>query len=150
MFLSLWTRSLRGRGHHPPAHLHKAPPPGPAPPVNPSPSMYLPPPKPYPSPYTSGLLPTPPYTSGLLPTPPYTSGLLPPPPIGYPPQPIYAPGPPRLNLPWIPPGVQPPLPHLGPPLSQPPLSKEEFYRQRHRQDKWVVWWEFVFNSLVRK
>lgn len=70
--------------------------------------------------------------------PPYSSGpsLVPPPAVSYQPPPVYAPGPPILNPPWVAPGTQPPL--VPPPgsLSQPPLSKEDYYRQRHhRQDK---------------
>ncbi|AWP05381.1 putative E3 ubiquitin-protein ligase RBBP6-like [Scophthalmus maximus] len=111
-----WERSFRGRGDHPPAHLHSAPLPAPIPPVFPSPSLYPPPPQPYPPLYTSG------------------PGLIPPPPLGYQPQPLYGHGPPGLNPPWVAPGTQPPLAHLAPSLSQPPLSKEDFYRQRLRQD----------------
>nr|XP_043883662.1 E3 ubiquitin-protein ligase RBBP6-like [Solea senegalensis] len=113
-----WERSYRSRGEYPPTHIQTAPPLAPAPPVYPSPSLYPPPPQPYPPPYTTG------------------PGLIAPPPIGYQPQPIYAPGPPGLNLnAWVPPGTQPHLPHLPPSLPQPPLSKDDFYRQRHRQDK---------------
>ncbi|XP_069385512.1 E3 ubiquitin-protein ligase RBBP6-like [Paralichthys olivaceus] len=109
-----------GRGDHPPTHLHTAPSPGPAPQVYPPPSLYPPPPHPYPPP---SLYPPPPQPyppPSLYPPPPqpypppYISGLIPPSSIGYPPQPINAPGPPGLNPPWIPPGVQPPVAHLGP------------------------------------
>ncbi|XP_060939390.1 E3 ubiquitin-protein ligase RBBP6-like, partial [Limanda limanda] len=110
-----WESSYTGRGDHTPAHLHIAPPHGPAPPVYPSQYLYPPPPQSYP--------------------PPYTSCFIPPPPFGYPPPPIYASGPPGRNPPWIPPGVQPPLPHLEPPLSQPPRSREYCYRQRQQQDQ---------------
>ncbi|XP_069370013.1 E3 ubiquitin-protein ligase RBBP6-like isoform X2 [Paralichthys olivaceus] len=134
-------RSYRGRGDHPPAHLHTAPPPGPAPQVYPPSSLYPPPLQPYPLPC---LYPPPPK---LYPPPsvyspprqhyrrPYNSGLNLPPPTGYPSQPIYAREPPGLKPLWLSPGVQPPLAHLGPSFSQPQSSKEDFSRQRHQQDK---------------
>lgn len=117
---SLSNRSYRTRTEHPSTHLQTVPPPAPAPSVYPSPSLYPPPPQPYPPPYPSA------------------PGLIVPPAIGYQPQPIFAPGPPGLNPPWVAPGTQPPLATLPPSLSQPPLSKDDFYRPRHRQDKWVV------------
>lgn len=112
------TRSFRGRGDHPSSHIQSVPPPAPITPAFPAQSMYPPPLQAYPPPYSSG------------------PGLIPPPPVNYQPQAVYAPGPGVLNPPWVAPGTQPPLVSLPGPLSQPPLSKDDFYRQRHhRQDK---------------
>ncbi|MEQ2211288.1 hypothetical protein XENOCAPTIV_021234, partial [Xenoophorus captivus] len=106
----------RNRGEHPSTLVQSAPPPAPALRVYP-PTMYPPAPQPYIPQYSSG------------------PGLIPPPTISFHPQPLYAPGPPGLNPPWVTPGAQPPLMPLPPSLPQPPLSKEDFYRQRHhRQD----------------
>ncbi|CAB1415751.1 unnamed protein product [Pleuronectes platessa] len=121
-----------GKENQSPVHVAPTPPP----PVYVS--AYPPPPDSPPSPSPFPFIPVLPIRyrpPAHLNLPPFPSGPLPPPPIGDPPQPINAPGPPGLNPPLIPPGVQPTLPHLGPPLSQPRLSKEEFYRQMHRQDK---------------
>lgn len=124
------TRSFRGRGDHPPTHIQAVPPPAPIPPSFPAQSMYPPPLQVYPAPYSSG------------------PGLVPPPPVNYQPQAVYAPGPGVLNPPWVAPGTQPPLVSLPGSLSGPPLSKDDFYRQRHhRQDKWVlllIWVNFDF------
>ncbi|XP_028304292.1 E3 ubiquitin-protein ligase RBBP6-like isoform X2 [Gouania willdenowi] len=85
------------------------------PPVYPPPALYGPPPQPYLPPYTSG------------------PGLIPPPIISYQPQPVYASGHPVFNAPWWAPGSQPPLVHLPPPLPQPSISKDNFYKPRHHQ-----------------
>lgn len=112
------SRPFRGRGDHPSAHIQAVPPPAPIPPSFPAQSMYPPPLQAYPPPYSSG------------------PGLVPPPPVNYQPQAVYGPGPGMLNPPWVAPGNQPPLVSLPGSLSQPPLSKDDFYRPRHhRQDK---------------
>lgn len=120
------SRPFRGRGDHPSAHIQAVPPPAPIPPSFPAQSMYPPPLQAYPPPYSSG------------------PGLVPPPPVNYQPQAVYGPGPGVLNPPWVAPGNQPPLVSLPGSLSQPPLSKDDFYRPRHhRQDKWVFPWIWV-------
>ncbi|XP_061882581.1 E3 ubiquitin-protein ligase RBBP6-like [Entelurus aequoreus] len=114
-----WERSYRNRGDPPSTHHQTIPPPLPAPPIYVAPSLYPPPPQPYPPLYPSG------------------PGLLPPPTMGYQPQPMYPPGPPGVNPPWGPPGGQPPLFPLPPSLNlnPPPLSKEDFYKQRHHRQE---------------
>ncbi|XP_029901813.1 E3 ubiquitin-protein ligase RBBP6-like [Myripristis murdjan] len=103
-----WDRPPRPGGQQPPPYLQTAVPPGP---VGPPPILYPPPPLPFPPPCSG-------------------PGLYPPPAVGYPPQWV------ALHPPWVPPGAQLPPGPLPASLSQPPLSKENFSRQRHHhQDK---------------